>query len=42
MQIITFQSGFYFFGKVKELQDFLKENTCNNITVRDFIKLRLQ
>jgi|GEM_PF-3622622 hypothetical protein len=42
MQIITFQRGLYFFGKVKELQIFLKENACNRITVKEFIRIRLQ
>lgn len=42
MQIITFQNGFYYFGKAKELQLFLKESARKNMTVKEFIQLRLQ
>ncbi|MPL84365.1 hypothetical protein SDC9_30330 [bioreactor metagenome] len=42
MQMITFQNSFFFFGKVKELKNFLDQNTNSNLTVREFIQLRLQ
>lgn len=42
MQIITFQNGFYFFGKIKDLQKFLTEAAHKYTTVQELLHSKLQ
>lgn len=42
MQIIAFKSGFYFSGKIKDLQQFLAEAAHKYTTVQELLCSKLQ